>query len=153
MLKIHTLLLSYLDEVLEIERLVNSELSPPWTRRMFLDELNSATAHYWVLTESESDKVLGFIGCHFIDPEAFITNFAVHPEYQKQGNGQALMEAFLGRLKSWSCESVSLEVRVNNERALKFYEAHGFKAVGLRKNYYPTRKGFVDGVLMKLELK
>ena len=46
-----------------------------------------------------------------------------------------------------------LEVRVSNTRALAVYEAHGYRRVGLRKNYYPAGHGQrEDAVVMSLRL-
>ena len=35
-------------------------------------------------------------------------------------------------------ESILLEVRPSNERALKVYEQYGFTEIGRRKAYYPA---------------
>jgi ribosomal-protein-alanine N-acetyltransferase len=48
---------------------------------------------------------------------------------------------------------VWLEVRVGNLRAMKVYEAHGYKRVGQRKDYYPSGRGQrEDAVVMGLRL-
>jgi ribosomal-protein-alanine N-acetyltransferase len=46
-----------------------------------------------------------------------------------------------------------LEVRFSNARARQIYERYGFKAVGLRRNYYPLAPfKREDAVVMSLPL-
>ena len=52
-----------------------------------------------------------------------------------------------GDLRLW------LEVRASNLRAQQVYEAHGFRRVGERKNYYPADRGQREhAVVMSLKL-
>ena len=46
------------------------------------------------------------------------------------------------------CESISLEVRSTNKRAISFYKKNGFKIVSIRKKYYDDS----DGLLMVKEV-
>ena len=55
----------------------------------------------------------------------------------------------VGRVRS----GLWLEVRVGNSRALSVYEAHGFRRVGQRKNYYPAPGGLrEDALVMSFKL-
>jgi ribosomal-protein-alanine N-acetyltransferase len=63
----------------------------------------------------------------------------------------------LGELVRWSqaqgAQSLWLEVRFSNARARQIYERYGFKAVGLRRNYYPLAPfKREDAVVMSLPL-
>jgi ribosomal-protein-alanine N-acetyltransferase len=47
-------------------------------------------------------------------------------------------------------ESVLLEVRPSNTRALEIYERYGFKQIGRRKGYYPAADGQrEDAIVMR----
>ena len=46
------------------------------------------------------------------------------------------MAAFVAFAKEQKAEKISLEVRASNEPARALYEKWGFKAVGLRRNFY-----------------
>ena len=77
------------------------------------------------------------MGCLWaILEEAHITMLAIHPQFQRQGLGQALL---LGLLKS-ACdrqlERSTLEVRDSNLAAVSLYKKFGFKEAGRRKRYY-----------------
>ncbi len=48
-------------------------------------------------------------------------------------------------------ESVLLEVRPSNARALAVYERFGFAEIGRRKGYYPAHEGKrEDAIVMRL---
>ena len=81
-------------------------------------------------------EVVG-LGCSWaILEEAHITILAVHPDYQSQGLGQALLFALLVSAWERKLERATLEVRVSNQPAIKLYEKFGFKEAGRRKRYY-----------------
>ena len=78
------------------------------------------------------------------------------PVPEQQGRGLALF--MLDELVHWSraqgAQSLWLEVRVSNARARQIYERYGFKAVGLRRNYYPLAAfKREDAVVMSLPLE
>lgn len=91
------------------------------------------------------DKMIGFLSVSVIYDRAEINYIAVLDEYRKRGIAQKLFDFFLSNNK---IDSVSLEVRSDNESAINFYLKNGFRKVSVRKNYYKD----VDGVLMVLEV-
>ena len=53
--------------------------------------------------------------------------FAVHPDFQGHGYGGDMVEALLAKVtREFPGKKVFLEVRADNERALRLYEKHGF---------------------------
>lgn len=91
------------------------------------------------------DKLVGFLSVSIIYDRAEINYIAVLKEYRRKGIAQKLFDFFLS---SGNISNVSLEVRSDNESAIKFYLKNGFKKVSIRKNYYKD----VDGILMVLEV-
>ncbi len=77
------------------------------------------------------------LGCVWaILDEAHITLLAIHPDYQGQGLGQALLYALLKSARMRKLERATLEVRVSNQRALSLYRKFGFKEAGRQPRYY-----------------
>ncbi len=97
----------------------------------------SASANPALLSQPSS-HVVG-LGCLWsIVEEAHITLLAVHPDYQRQGFGQAILWAMLRSAKQRGLERATLEVSVTNQPAICLYTKFGFQRVGLRRGYYPN---------------
>ena len=77
------------------------------------------------------------IGCLWaILEEAHIIMLAIHPQFQRQGLGQALLLALLKSAHDRQLERSTLEVRDSNLAAVSLYQKFGFKEAGRRKRYY-----------------
>lgn len=81
-------------------------------------------------------SLLGFACLWSIADEAHITILAVHPDYRRQGLGQALLVAMLQSAWSRELKWVTLEVRASNQAAIALYQRFGFQEAGRRKRYY-----------------
>jgi ribosomal-protein-alanine N-acetyltransferase len=78
--------------------------------------------------------------------EARILLMAVRPIYRKRGIGTMLLSEFISRCVTLDLKAVSLEVRISNEKAIRFYDAKGFNIISLLPNYYEDGEA---GYLMK----
>jgi GNAT superfamily N-acetyltransferase len=58
-----------------------------------------------------------------------IHDLVVLPQHRGQGIGAALLEAAAGKGRAMGCCKLTLEALGNNHRALRLYEAKGFKQV------------------------
>lgn len=77
------------------------------------------------------------LGCLWaILEEAHITILAIHPRFQGQGLGQALLWDLLNKAHYRQLERATLEVRESNLAAVSLYKKFGFKEAGRRKRYY-----------------
>lgn len=95
------------------------------------------TSHQLLQIQPPSGERLIGLGCLWsVLEEAHITILAVHPEYQGQGFGQALLHALLVVAQQQGLEWATLEVRVSNQVALSLYQKFGFQEVGRRRRYY-----------------
>ncbi len=82
-------------------------------------------------------RMLIGIGCLWaILEEAHIIMLAIHPQFQRQGLGQALLWALLKSACDRQLERSTLEVRDSNLAAFSLYKKFGFKEAGRRKRYY-----------------
>jgi ribosomal-protein-alanine N-acetyltransferase len=138
---------NYLEAVLKLEQ---QAYAHPWVRANFTDSMASGYAAQLLLADS---LVLGyFVAMKGVD-EVHLLNITVAPSYQRQGWARVMLDALSIWAKGQGADWLWLEVRVSNLRALQVYHAHGFRRVGLRKNYYPAGDGKrEDAVVMSLPL-
>ena len=70
-----------------------------------------------------------------------------------QGIGSMLLETVINFAKNTAgAEIISLEVRSDNERAVKLYEKYGFERIGHYKGFFKIDGEYVDFDLMNLYL-
>lgn len=137
-----------LDEVVAIEEAVYPF---PWTRKNFSDSL-SAGYDAWVLRNGRRELVGYFLAMFAVD-EAHLLNVAVAAFKQHQGIGRTMLDKLAVRARERGMESILLEVRPTNTRALRVYETYGYKKIGVRKGYYPAGPaGREDAIVMRFML-
>ncbi len=123
-----------LNAVLELDYLCFGGL---WTLEGYQRELDSPNSDLIGLSFPISPSSLLGMGCMWaILEEAHITLLAVHPHYQRQGLGYALLLALLSVACDRGLERATLEVRAANAQALNLYQKFGFKTAGRRRGYY-----------------
>jgi [ribosomal protein S18]-alanine N-acetyltransferase len=122
----------------------------PWSQGNFVDALNSGHQAQLLMAD---DVLLGyFIAMKGVD-EVHLLNITIAPEHQGQGWAWVCLDALALWARGQAAQWLWLEVRVSNLRAMKVYAAHGYKRVGLRKNYYPAAGGQrEDAIVMSLKL-
>ncbi|MDH5228565.1 MAG: ribosomal protein S18-alanine N-acetyltransferase [Gammaproteobacteria bacterium] len=84
--------------------------------------------------------------------EAHIFNLCVAPENQRQGYGRQMLKHLMQIAIERKAQSIFLEVRPSNQKAIALYRDAGFDEVGVRKNYYPAKKGREDALILAKEL-
>ena len=97
------------------------------------------------------DRINGFIVYSQVLDEASILNIVVRASCQGQGVGGHILMAALQRMRVSGAARCLLEVRHSNRVARQLYQRENFQLDGVRENYYPTRDGREDGLLMSLE--
>ena len=133
----------HIEQISEIECI---SFSLPWSMDAFKSELTNPYARYFVAVAE--GVVAGYIGCHFLLGEGYITNVAVAPPYRRMGIGEALIRELIAYCEKENGDFVTLEVRRSNSSAISLYEKMGFRAVGERKKYYS--EPVEDALLMTL---
>lgn len=107
----------------------------PWPERAFLAELKATHIRY--VAARADDKLVGYAGIARLGRKApyeyEIHTIGVDPAYQGQGIGRRMLADLLEYAAGGT---VFLEVRTDNEPAIKMYESFGFVNVGLRRRYY-----------------
>ena len=136
-----------LSRVLEIER---ESFSEPWSRSNFENEILHLEVSELMVAESDGN-VIGYTVTWFLDEEVHLANIAVRNGFRERGVGKALVLDVMARAMGEGAAKILLEVRESNVEARKLYESLGFRAVGIRKNYY--RKEKEDAILMQCLLR
>lgn len=99
-----------------------------------------------------NDQLVGFIMAILHPWEGHILNLCVHPRFQRQGIGRALMQCILQMAQEKKVGMICLEVRCKNVSAIALYKSMGFIQIGERKNYYPTVTGREDALVFAKDL-
>ena len=93
-------------------------------------------------------EVVGFLNYYLIYDRIEIVNFNILEDYQNLHIGSNLLERLIKLGNDEKLKNITLEVRIDNKKAIYLYEKYGFKKVGIRKKYYNG----IDGILMEKEL-
>ncbi len=133
---------SHIEEVYNIEL---DSFSIPWTKDDLIKEVTTNKLAIYVVAV-DNDKVVGYGGMWHVVTEGHITNIAVSEEYRKKGVGTAILQELIKIGLEKEMIGITLEVRVNNQAAIRLYTKHDFKVEGLRKNYYSDTKE--DAIIM-----
>lgn len=107
-----------------------------WNKNMILQELQAPMRAYYADVDLNTNTVAGYAGFWFDSDDAQIMTIGVAKEYQKRGIASNLLKTMIENAKSIGAKRMLLEVKVNNNPALKLYEKFGFTKMGLRKRYY-----------------
>jgi len=138
-----------LADVPELSRLEPRCFDDPWSADGFREMLGSEHI-LGLIAELKSRRIAGYLIARAVETEGEILNIAVAPENRNQGLGAALLEAAQAALRGRGVESIYLEVRASNEKALRLYTGRGFRPIGRRKGYY--RKPVEDAMVLRQEL-
>src|SRR5580698_5126833 len=114
---------SDLDAVLAIEA---ESFTSPWTREMYVAELENVGVSFCYLARNESGDILGFCSFWRVLDELHINNLAVAPMYRRRGIGTELLTHVLNEGARLGAYRATLEVRRSNEVARHLYEHLGF---------------------------
>ncbi len=119
------------------------------TDRYTFNELKNLSTKRFVriFVLKEEKEILGYSLCWVFNEEAELHWIEIFPPHRGKGLGKLLLKETLNYLSGEGVKKVFLEVEENNQRALNLYRAFGFKENGRRKNYYPSGRDAILGVL------
>lgn len=117
----------------------------PWSEDMYRAELNKDNSFHYVVVLN--DEIAGYYGFYkTYDNEAEVTNIAVAKKYQGQGIGNCIMSSMIENAIKLCVDTIFLEVRASNHKAIRLYKKFGFTQINIRKKYY---EGVEDAVIMR----
>jgi len=117
-----------------------------YTRGGFFDTVPSAAnlvrriAEMTLFVAEAEGRVVGTIGCHKCsDQEGHLRGMAVLPGWQGSGVAAKLLAAAEAELKRRGCSGVTLDTTEPLQRAIRFYEKHGFRPSGHVSDFFGMR--------------
>jgi [ribosomal protein S18]-alanine N-acetyltransferase len=124
---------SQIDDILAVEQ---ASFTSPWTREMYLAELNNTDVSYFYLARMDEGDIVGFCSFWRVLDELHINNLAVLPAQRRSHIATELLLRVLADGAQLGARRATLEVRRSNEPARKLYEKFGFVVAGVRQLYY-----------------
>jgi len=141
-----------MDDVDDVHALECSVFPHPWSRANFVDSLASGY-DAWVLRDRDGGALAGYFLLMYAVDEAHLLDVAVAAARHGGGLGRYLLDRIAARAREQRMESILLEVRPSNMRALQVYERYGYTEIGRRKGYYPAHEGRrEDAIVMRYML-
>ena len=122
-----------IDEVIAIE---HASFTNPWTREMYLAELENPGVSFCYLARESGGRAIGFCSFWRVADELHINNLAVLPLNRRGGVATALLRHVLREGARRGAVRATLEVRKSNDPARLLYERLGFAIAGVRRAYY-----------------
>jgi [ribosomal protein S18]-alanine N-acetyltransferase len=138
-----------LPTVMDLEK---ASFRNPWSTELLQRELSHDWSIILVLEEPAPEggrRLLGVSIFWIVHDEVHVLNVATAPQHRRRGVGRCLLEATLAEGRARKCALATLEVRRSNEPAINLYKSFGFRAVGVRPNYYADEGE--DAIVMVLD--
>lgn len=130
-----------LTDVITIKNNLISDFDDFWTYHILKEELENQNSSY--LVAKIDNEIVGFAGIKIILDEADIMNIVTKKTYRNQGIGTLLLENLISLSKKLNLKTLSLEVSEENLPAIHLYRKFGFEYLGVRKNYYQDKNGYI----------
>lgn len=130
-----------LTDVITIKNNLISDFDDFWTYHILKEELENKNSSY--LVAKIDNEIVGFAGIKIILDEADIMNIVTKKTYRNQGIGTLLLENLISLSKKLNLKTLSLEVSEENLPAIHLYRKFGFEYLGVRKNYYQDKNGYI----------
>ena len=123
-----------LSAVLEIEK----ALFPidAWTDALFLAELAEVSISRDVSVAILDSQLVGYASFRYVGKQGDVNTVAVASDQQGKGIGSALMDWLESQAVLRNVREIFLEVRSDNEAAIKMYATRGYERIDIRRNYY-----------------
>ena len=127
-------------------RAFDTRLGEAWNRRQVSDALLLGTCRHALISPGGSfagsgqEASAGFFLARGVLDEEELLLIAVDPDHRGKGLGARLLERFVAQARERGARRLFLEMRRGNSAAA-LYEAHGFRAVGVRPAYYRSADG------------
>ena len=134
MLEIRSMTHADLDQVLAIE----VDLFPidAWSEELFLGELAEVSNSRDLAVAIIDSQIVGYASFRYVGKQGDINTVAVSKSQQGNGIGTALMDWLESQATLRNVREIFLEVRSDNDAAMKMYSSRGYERLDIRRNYY-----------------
>lgn len=137
---------------------LESEIFPDdaWSEATMWAELAMRPRRAYLVVEGgvHDRGLLGYAGLDLAGDVADVMTVAVHPRARGRGLGAALLTGLHDLARAAGARAVMLEVRANNDSAVRLYRGHSYEVVRTRPGYYrdPAGGPARDALIMRKEL-
>ena len=123
-----------LDEIVAIEQ---ASFSNPWTREMYVRELQNPDVSFLYVLRVPGEGVVAFCSFWLVLDEVHINNLAVRGDFRGRGVGTALLEhVHSGRCEPWRRPGHTRSAAVERPRPASVRAARASRVAATRPNYY-----------------
>lgn len=123
-------------DLLDVYRIEQASFPQPWPFQAF----ERFVGEFGFLVAERDGRITGYIVADSVPNHGnaigHVKDFAVHPDARGQGIGTKLLQQTLANLGMRGVYSVKLEVRENNDAAIRLYQQHGFTHRRTVRRYY-----------------
>ena len=135
----------HLDDVMDIEIHANPT---PWSKQTFDKILEQRSLSFVIILNSQ---IVGFCIANKVLDECHLQNISVLETMRRQGVGNFMLDILKKRMSLSGITTILLEVRRSNKIAQDFYRKNDFQELSIRKDYYQTKNGREDAIIMCLK--
>ena len=118
----------------QIEQIEKASFKDPYPRSLLALLITLGKGLF--LVAEEGREIVGYIYGEVNGERGHLVSIAVSPNKRRKGVGSDLLKHLLEWFALKGVREVYLEVEVCNREAIRFYEKHGFKKLGVKKDYY-----------------
>jgi ribosomal-protein-alanine N-acetyltransferase len=124
-----------LDDIPEVMLIERASFPTPWSEELFRTDISENLNSQYIVGIIDG-RIATYAGIWVLNEVGHITTIAVRDDLRRRGLGDTTLIELFKIARAAGVLKFTLEVRASNKPAIKMYEKHGFKHVGLRKNYY-----------------
>lgn len=132
------------EDLPQVMRLEKKGHAFPWSETNFRDGLDSG---YYMVVMEQAGIMQGYGIVQIILDEGHLLNITIDTSLQGKGLGRTLLLHLLDYARHHT-DTLFLEVRPSNHRAIALYQTSGFNEIGQRRNYYPSKEGGREDALL-----
>lgn len=143
----------------ETDNLLFGKEGVPFTREQeeeLIEETNSSPKSRMYIA-AIGEQVVGIASIRGARPKRIAhqseIGLSVLKEYWGIGIGRRLMDEMISFAQSVEIEIITLEVKTDNERAIRLYEKYGFEKFGTYRGFFKIDGRYYDADFMNLYLK
>jgi len=127
---------------------IEADLFPidSWTEELFLGELAEVSNSRDVSVALLDSEIVGYASFRYVGKQGDVNTVAVSRDQQGKGIGTALMNWLESQAALRNVKEIFLEVRSDNEAALKMYTSRSYERIDVRRNYYGNT---IDAIIMR----
>ena len=118
--------------------LIESGLGWSWTPSRVAREIKGVNSN--VILTLKENCVIGFAIMKYLNEEACLNLFGVHPNHRRKGVGTRMLKWLEETALTNGNGVVYLETRLANEASRKFYKSLGYKVIQRIPGYYNGRE-------------